>query len=444
MQGNTTTTLLGISETFTGVSQPLHGDLIHCTVVSDQASSASGWIIQQSNDNSTWVDTATSTYAGSSAVSVLESKVHFKFGRVKYTNTSTAQSSFSLYTLVIENNNSTLSTKGDVLTYDTTNVRLPVGSNDQVLTADSSEATGLKWAASPAASTLTTKGDVLSYDTALARLAVGSNDQVLTADSAQATGLKWAAATDSTLTTKGDVLTYDSANARLGVGSNNQVLTADSAQATGLKWAAATDSTLTTKGDVLTYDSANARLGVGSDGQVLTADSAEATGIKWAATGSFDLNKVVTVGAANCDYTSIQSAIDSISDNSDSNRYTVLVSPGRYDIYDDLITCKSYVSIIGVDRELCELYLSSDPAATFNMITCTSVTNLSIKNLTLTFTSSATPGTNYTVNGISLTSPGVNTIRIQNCNISITSTSNSASSWFAEAGINLLSGRMMG
>lgn len=44
------------------------------------------------------------------------------------------------------------------------------------------------------ASPLTTKGDVYTYDTADARLAVGTNDFVLTADSAEATGLKWAAA----------------------------------------------------------------------------------------------------------------------------------------------------------------------------------------------------------------------------------------------------------
>jgi len=39
---------------------------------------------------------------------------------------------------------------------------------------------------------LTTKGDLLAYDTAYTRLGVGSNNQVLTADSAEATGLKWA------------------------------------------------------------------------------------------------------------------------------------------------------------------------------------------------------------------------------------------------------------
>lgn len=42
-------------------------------------------------------------------------------------------------------------------------------------------------------SPLTTKGDLHTYDTADARLAVGTNTHVLTVDSAQALGVKWAA-----------------------------------------------------------------------------------------------------------------------------------------------------------------------------------------------------------------------------------------------------------
>jgi hypothetical protein len=40
-----------------------------------------------------------------------------------------------------------LTTKGDLFGYSTTNARVPIGTNGQVLTADSTEALGLKWAA---------------------------------------------------------------------------------------------------------------------------------------------------------------------------------------------------------------------------------------------------------------------------------------------------------
>ena len=41
-----------------------------------------------------------------------------------------------------------LTTKGDLLVHDgTADVRLPVGANNQVLTADSTQSAGLKWAA---------------------------------------------------------------------------------------------------------------------------------------------------------------------------------------------------------------------------------------------------------------------------------------------------------
>ena len=51
---------------------------------------------------------------------------------------------------------------------------------------------GTAWTAIGSSSPLTTKGDLYTYSTTNARLPIGTNNQVLTADSAQALGLKWA------------------------------------------------------------------------------------------------------------------------------------------------------------------------------------------------------------------------------------------------------------
>lgn len=77
--------------------------------------------------------------------------------------------------------------------------RKAVGSDGQVLTADAASAGGVKWAAGAAGGLATdtladAKGDTFAATAAdaVARVPVGTNGQVLTADSASTPGVKWA------------------------------------------------------------------------------------------------------------------------------------------------------------------------------------------------------------------------------------------------------------
>jgi hypothetical protein len=151
-------------------------------------------------------------------------------------------------------------------------------------------------------SLLDAKGDLIvaSADNTPAKLTVGvTNGHVLTIDSGEATGLKWAAAaggsgdvaTDTIWAAKGDLAagTGSDTAAVLTVGSNGKVLTAASGETTGLEWATpktvATDVVWAAKGDlaVATANDTATVLTAGTNGHVLTAASGEATGLKWSA-----------------------------------------------------------------------------------------------------------------------------------------------------------------
>jgi len=92
----------------------------------------------------------------------------------------------------------------------------------------------------------TTKGDILVATGAgvLVRLGVGTDGWVLSADSTQVTGIKWAALSSGsgipvgTVDAKGDLLlgTANDTVTRLAVGADGKRLTANSGESTGTKW----------------------------------------------------------------------------------------------------------------------------------------------------------------------------------------------------------------
>jgi len=165
--------------------------------------------------------------------------------------------------------------------------RLGKGGDGQVLTVD--PATHLLAWSTPFTDPTTTKGDLVVHGATTTRLPVGADGMVLTADSTQADGMAWTASpsgfADPT-TTKGDLIVHGATTTREPVGADGTVLTADSTQATGVGWkanpAGFADPT-TTKGDLIVHGATTTREPVGADGTVLTADSTQATGVSWKA-----------------------------------------------------------------------------------------------------------------------------------------------------------------
>jgi hypothetical protein len=127
------------------------------------------------------------------------------------------------------------------------------------------------------ATAITTKGDLVvgTGSGTFVREGVGANNTVLTADSAQADGLKWAASATSTLTTTGDTLYASGANtlARLGIGSTGNVLTVAGGVPT---WAAPSGSSknftlLNSGGTAMSGSSSTTISGISGKGSLMIA-----------------------------------------------------------------------------------------------------------------------------------------------------------------------------
>jgi len=113
-----------------------------------------------------------------------------------------------------------------------------------------------------------------------------------------------------------------------------------------------------------------------------------------------DWAQVVIVAQSGGDFTTIQAAIDSITDQSSTKRYTVLVMPG---IYDEAVAMKSYVDVVGIDRK--SVQIAGDGLS----ITVTGdddclLTNLTINPTDVTFSplSNASGNNDFHVEGVDI------------------------------------------
>jgi hypothetical protein len=101
---------------------------------------------------------------------------------------------------------------------------------------------------------LTTKGDLLTYSTTHARLGVGSDAQVLTADSTQTTGVKWGTPFSSTNHVVGETPTgtVDGVNAAFTL-ANTPVAGTVQVYVNGVRMKSAAGNDYTISGTTITF-----------------------------------------------------------------------------------------------------------------------------------------------------------------------------------------------
>lgn len=126
-------------------------------------------------------------------------------------------------------------------------------------------------------------------------------------------------------------------------------------------------------------------------------------------------SNVITVGKDGADFNSIQEAIDSITDSSATKPYVVMVYPGVYEETVDIPASKSYISLVGVDRNSCQIkknqFVGGDNVA--SGVIRLYASHILIKNLTIYNTHDVWGEISPAI----ITGNTVDDINIENCNL---------------------------
>ena len=180
---------------------------------------------------------------------------------------------------------------------------LPVGKNGAVISGGVTRKIVQQMidAGGGGASPLTTKGDLYTYSTVDARLGVGTNGQVLTADSAETTGLKWA-----TVSGTGDVVGPASA-------TDNAIARYDGTTGKLIQNSAATIAD--TSGNITAGTYNGNTIGAGSSSGTNTGDQTTISGNAGTATA---LQTARTIGTITGDATSAGSSFDGSANNTNA------------------------------------------------------------------------------------------------------------------------------
>jgi len=254
--------------------------------------------------------------------------------------------------------------KGDLLTYNGDSAkRLAVGSDGYVLTADSNESNGIKWSLVSSSGSSLTYADPI-YETATPNeigLRINATNLQLTATALNTIQNIHSGATPefAGLTISGNIMPQTTNAYNLGSGStffNNAYVNriySNNVQTPYIRGGngGGSDLTLTSnsgspKGKIYfgadsAYDEVNGRLGIGTTSPNYTLDI---NGTINAIAIRTPYENTITVAKAGADYTTITSALNSITDNDSSHRYFIRVMPG---VYNESIVMKDYVDISG-------------------------------------------------------------------------------------------------